>query len=84
MSDAVKEVHDCEGHFANPERRLDEVETVCNDDKETIRRFVTDFRAQGVSTGRLVRYTYCLKNAVERFGAGGQLTWREDIERPVP
>ena len=53
MKDAIREVYDYEGHLSNAEKRLDESESVCNEDKETIRRFVQHLRAQGVSTGRL-------------------------------
>jgi integrase/recombinase XerD len=83
MNDAIKEVYDYEGHLANAEKRLDESESVCDEDKETIRRFIQHLRAQGVSTGRLAKYTYHLKNAIERLGTSVQLAKRADIERLV-
>ncbi len=83
MKDAIREVYDYEGHLSNAEKRLDESESVCNEDKETIRRFVQHLRAQGVSTGRLAKYTYHLKNAIERLGTSVKLAKRPDIERLV-
>jgi hypothetical protein len=40
MKDAVKEDYDYEWRLANAEKRLDESVSICNQDKETIRRFV--------------------------------------------
>jgi len=62
---------------------LAESESICGEDKETIRRFVLHLKAQDVSTGRLAKYTYHLKNAIERLGTGTQRAKREDIERLV-
>jgi hypothetical protein len=36
----MKEVYDYEWRLANAEKRLDESESICNEDKETVRRFV--------------------------------------------
>jgi integrase/recombinase XerD len=83
MKDAIKEVYDYEGHLANAEKRLNESQSICDEDKETIRRFVQHLKAQDVSTGRLAKYTYHLKNAIERLGTGVQLAKRADIERLV-
>jgi hypothetical protein len=68
MKDAIKEVYDYEWRLASAERRLDESGSICNEDKETIRRFVLHLKAQDVSTGRLAKYTYHLKNGIERLG----------------
>ena len=83
MKDVIKEVYDYEWRLANAEKRLDESESICNEDKETIRRFIRHLKAQDVSTGRLAKYTYHLKNAIERLGTGTQRAKREDIERLV-
>ncbi len=83
MKDAIKEVYDYEGHLANAEKRLNQSRSICDEDKETIRRFVQHLKAQDVSTGRLAKYTYHLKNAIERLGMGVQLAKRADIERLV-
>jgi hypothetical protein len=48
MKDAIKEVYDYEWRLANEERRLDESESICNEDKETARRFVRCLKAQDV------------------------------------
>ncbi len=80
---AVSEVYDYEGHLANAAKRLGESETICTEDKEMIRRFVQHLKAQDISTGRLAKYTYHLKNAIERLGISIQLAKREDIERLV-
>src|SRR5437016_7097134 len=83
MKDVIKEVYDYEWRLANAEKRLGESESICLEDKETIRRFVRHLKAQDVSTGRLAKYTYHLKNAIERLGTSAQRAKREDIERLV-
>ena len=83
MKDVIKEVYDYEWRLANTEKRLDESESICNEDKETIRRFVRHLKAQDVSTGRLAKYTYHLKNTIERLGKSTERAKREDVERLV-
>ena len=78
MKDVISEVYDYEWRLANAEKRLNQSESVCNQDKETIRRFIQHLKAQDVSTGRLAKYTYHLKNAMERLGTSVQFAKRED------
>ncbi len=80
MKDVIEEVYDYESRLANAQKRLDESARICNEDKEVIRRFVQHLKAQGVSTGRLAKYTYHLKNAIERLGTSTQQAKRGDIE----
>jgi hypothetical protein len=79
MKDAIKEVYDYEWRLANAEKRLAESGSICNEDKETIRRFVRRLKAQDVSTSRLAKYAYHLKNAIERLGTSARRAKRGDL-----
>ncbi|MDG6926680.1 MAG: tyrosine-type recombinase/integrase [Nitrososphaerota archaeon] len=78
--DVIEEVYDYEWRLSNAEKRLSESQIISSEDKETVRRFVQHLKAQGVSTGRLAKYTYHLKNAIERLGTSVQQAKRADIE----
>lgn len=64
----------------NAQIHLDESKVICGEDNEMIRRFAEYLKAQGVSTGGLAKYTYHLKNAIERLGTSVQQAKRADIE----
>ncbi|MDV3244074.1 MAG: hypothetical protein LYZ66_02715 [Nitrososphaerales archaeon] len=83
MNDVVKEVYNYEYSLANAEKRLNESELISNEDKEIIRKFVQHLKAQGVSTGRLAKYSYHLKTSMERLGTKARDAKRADIERLV-
>jgi hypothetical protein len=79
----VEEVYDYQWRLINAHKRLAESKSIADEDRETISRFVQHLKAQGVSTGRLAKYTYHLKNALEHLGTSIQLAKREDMTNPL-
>ncbi len=76
-----EDVFDFEYSLRNAYSVLERTERIRDEDKELVRAFVSQLKAQGVSTGRLAKYLYHLKTIGENLEAGFKGAQRADIER---
>ena len=66
--------------LANALSLLKRSEKVGRPDKELVRGFIEHLRAKRVSTGRLAKYAFTVKNLVEHLGVQIKKARRKDIE----
>ncbi|MGD0318930.1 MAG: tyrosine-type recombinase/integrase [Nitrososphaerales archaeon] len=75
------DVYDYAYSLRNSLKRLDESTMLSERDKELIRGFIEHLRAKRVSTGRLAKYTFTVRQLMEHLGAHVEDAVRKDIER---
>lgn len=80
---AQEPIYRYEYSLANAFKLLDESKGISAQDKQLLRDFIDHLTSQGISTGRLAKYLYHLRKAVERLGIGMREAKRGDIERFV-
>ena len=80
---AEEPIYNYEYSLANAFKLLDESREISEENKELLRHFIGHLKSQGISTGRLAKYLYHLRRAVEKLGIGAKEAKREDIERLV-
>ncbi len=80
MIKSEEDVYNYQYSLTNAEKLLDVSSVISNQDKELIWNFVQHLRANGVSTGRLAKYVFYLKKAIEHLGVQTTETRRQNIE----
>jgi len=66
--------------LANALSLLERSEKIGRPDKELVRGFIEHLRAKRVSTGRLAKYAFTVKNLVEHLGVQIKKARTKDIE----
>ena len=79
---AVDEIYDYQYTLQNAYKRLEEC-NIPQHDKDIIRRFIEHLSSMGVSTGRLAKYLFHLKNFAEHLGTTVEEARRADMEHFV-
>ena len=74
------EIYNYQYSLSNAEKLLNESSAISNQDKQLIRDFVQHLKAHGVSTGRLAKYLFHLKKAMEHLAVQTKDARRENIE----
>ena len=77
------DIYDYEYRLKRGLELRDRTTTIASEDRGFIKDFLTHFKANGVSTGRLAKYLFHLKNLGAHFGVTFKEAKRPDIERLV-
>jgi hypothetical protein len=75
------DVYDYEYALRNSLKRLDESEVLSGRDKELIQGFIEHLSAKRVSTGRLAKYAFTVRQLMEHLGVHIENAARKDIEK---